>query len=49
MTKRPLVVSAPERSTLDLFFHADRLAELRARYDIRKVAADPMATLPESV
>lgn len=49
MTKRPLVVSAPEPRTLDLFFQADRLAELRARYDIREVAADPMTTLPESV
>lgn len=49
MTKRPLVISAPERRTLDLFFHADRLAKLHARYDIREVAADPMTTLPESV
>lgn len=38
MTKLPTVISAPEPHTLDSIFRPERLAELRARYEIHEVA-----------
>ncbi|GGH38186.1 Phosphoglycerate dehydrogenase [Cribrihabitans marinus] len=49
MTDRPLVISAPEPRTLDLIFRPERLAELRARYDIHEIETDALATLPDPV
>lgn len=49
MTDRPIVISAPEPRSLDLIFRPERRVELDARYDIRPVAAEALATLPDTV
>lgn len=46
---RPLVISAPEPRTLDLIFTPDKLAELRARYEIVETDAHGVAELDASV
>jgi phosphoglycerate dehydrogenase-like enzyme len=42
---RPLVLSAPEPRTLELIFTPERLAELRARYEVLETAAGDVAGL----
>jgi len=46
---RPLVISAPEPRTLDLIFTEDKLAELRARYEIHQTDADNLAGLDDAL
>jgi len=49
MTQRPVVIAAPEPRTLDLIFRPERLADLRAAYDVHEVAADRLGDLPAEV
>jgi phosphoglycerate dehydrogenase-like enzyme len=49
MTDRPVVIAAPEPRTLDLIFRSERLAELRAAYDVHEIAADRLAEVPDAV
>ncbi|WP_306119452.1 MULTISPECIES: hydroxyacid dehydrogenase [unclassified Roseitalea] len=46
---KPLVICAPEPRTLDLIFTPDRLADLRARYELVETSADDVAALDEAV
>ncbi len=46
---RPLVISAPEPRTLELIFTADKLAELRTRYEIFETDAASVAGLDETL
>ena len=46
---RPLVISAPEPRTLDLIFTADKLADLRTRYDVFETDADSVAGLEDAL
>lgn len=48
MTK-PLVICAPAPRSLDLIFTPERLAELRARYDLVETTDDQVAGLPADV
>lgn len=48
MTK-PLVICAPAPRSLDLIFTPERLAELRARYDLIETTDDQVADLPADV
>lgn len=49
MTERPLVLSCPLPRTLDLIFAPDRLAELRARYEVVETTDEALPALPEAV
>jgi len=49
MTGRPVVIAAPEPRTLDLIFRPERLAELRASYDVHEVEADRLGAVPDAV
>lgn len=49
MNERPIVISAPEPRSLELIFRPEKRAELDARYDVRDVAAEALATLPDAV
>lgn len=46
---KPLVISAPEPRTLELIFTPDKLAQLRARYDLVETSADKVADLDETI
>ncbi len=46
---KPLVICAPEPRTLELIFTPEKLAQLRARYDLIEVGADKVAALGEAV
>lgn len=48
MTK-PLVICAPAPRSLDLIFTPERLADLRARYDLVETTDDQVADLPAEV
>lgn len=46
---RPLVICAPEPRSLDLIFSPERLAELRARYELVETTDAELAGLPAEV
>ena len=46
---KPLAICAPEPRSLDLIFTPERLALLRARYDLIETSADRVADLDEAV
>jgi phosphoglycerate dehydrogenase-like enzyme len=49
MTDRPLVLCAPAPRSLELIFTPERLAELRARYELLEVEAPQIPGLPDEV
>ncbi len=47
-SSKPLVICAPEPRTLELIFTPERLAELRAKYDLVETSAEAVATLDDA-